>query len=121
MTNEFPSNQELLTFFGSEPTVLTPGDLWFYNTLDFTTVRGEIMVRCRIAPTYGEITTQLIMDGYELAKFELEGAEKIRIITGAHQAALKATFAPARGLGPFFLMLKPRVWAAWENVRQRRD
>ena len=120
MINAFPPDHELLAFFESEPTVLTPGDPWFTNTLEFTTVRGEITVRCRFVPTYGEMTTQLTVNGHELAKFELEGAETIRIITSAHQEALEATFAPARGLGPFVLLLKPRVWAAWGNVRQFR-
>jgi hypothetical protein len=118
--NEFPTDEELLAFFESEPTVRSPGDPWLYNTIDFTTVRAEITVRCRLALSYGEITTQLTMNGHELAKFELEGAETIRIITTAHQEALEATFAPARALGPFVLMLKPRVWAAWGNVRQWR-
>jgi hypothetical protein len=119
--NEFPKDEELLAFFESQPTLLTPGDPWFMNTLDFTTVRAEITVRCRIVPTYGEITTQLTMNGHELAKYEIQGAETIRVITTAQQEALEATFPRERGLGPFVLMLKPRVWTAWGNVRQWRD
>jgi hypothetical protein len=121
VTNQFPTDEELLAFFESEPKVLSPGDPWFMNTLEFTTVRADITVHCRITPTSGEMTTQITMSGHELAKFELEGAETIRIITSAGQEALEATFAKARGLGPFVLMLKPRVWAAWGNVRQWRE
>ena len=120
MNRDFPTDEELLAFFESEPLGPAPGEPWFYGTLDFTTVRADITVRCRLSAPYGEITTQLTMNGHELAKFELEGAETIRIITSADQEALEATFAPARGLGPFVLILKPRVWAAWGNVRQFR-
>jgi trehalose-6-phosphatase len=44
---------------------------WVYNTLEFTTVRNNIEVRCRIVSSYGKITTRLMMGSQELAKFEL--------------------------------------------------
>jgi hypothetical protein len=115
---EFPPDHELLAFFDSEPVVLSPDDPWFYNTLEFTTVREEIRVRCRLIPSYGKITTQLMMNGHELAKFELRDVETIRIIVNARQEALVATFAPALRLDNFALQLKPRVWAAWGNLHQ---
>jgi hypothetical protein len=118
MIGEFPPDHELLAFFESEPTALSPDDPWFYNTLEFATVRAEITVRCRLVPSCGKITAQLIMNGHDLAKFELRDAETIRIITGAHQEALVATFAPALRLDNFALQLKPRVWAGWGNLHQ---
>lgn len=114
----FPPDHELLAFFESEPTVLTPGDPWVYNTLEFTTVRAEITIRCRLVLSYGEITTLFMVNGHELAKFELRDAESIRIITSAQQEALVATFAPPLRLDNFALQLKPRVWAGWGNLHQ---
>ena len=116
--SEFPPDHELLAFFESEPTVLDPGVPWSYNTLEFTTVRNEIEVRCRIVPSYGKITTQLMVGGQELAKFELRDAETIRIIVNDRREALVATFGPGRLLDNFALQLKPRVWAAWGNLHQ---
>ena len=118
MIREFPPDHELLAFFESEPTVLTPGDPWIYNTLEFTTVRAEITVCCRLVPSYGKITTLFIRDGYEQARFELCDSETIRIITGPQQDVLVATFAPQKRLDNFALQLKPRVWAAWGNLHQ---
>jgi hypothetical protein len=113
---EFPPDHELLAFFESEPIVLDPEVPWFYNTLEFTTVRNDIQVRCRIRPSYGEITTQLTMRGQELVKFELCDAETIRVIVNGREEALVATFPAKLRLDNFALQLKPRVWAAWGNL-----
>lgn len=118
MIREFPPDHELLAFFESEPTVLTPGDPWVYNTLDFLTVRAGITIHCRLVPSYGKITARLIAYGEELAKFELRDVEAFRIITSAQQEALVATFAPQMRLDNFALQLKPRVWAGWGNLHQ---
>ena len=114
MIREFPPDHELLAFFETEPVVLDPGVPWLYNSLAFTTVRNEIEIRCRILPSYGEVTTQLMMNGHELANFELRDAETICVIVDRHQEALVATFAQKLRLGA--LRLKPRVRAAWGNL-----
>jgi hypothetical protein len=116
MIREFPPDHELLALFETEPMVLDPGLPWLYNLLEFTTVRNEVEVRCRIHPSYGEVTTQLTMNGHELARFELRDAETIRVIVDGRQEALVATFAPKLSLDDFVLQLKPRVRAAWGNL-----
>ena len=116
MPSEFPPDHELIAFFESEPTVLDPDVPWIYNTLSFTTVRSEIEVRCRISPSYGTLTTQLMMSGRELAMFEVQDAETIRVIVSGHQEALVATFAEGLFLNSFTLQLKPQVWVGWGNL-----
>lgn len=116
MIREFPPDHELLAFFETEPRVLDPGVPWLYNTLEFTTVRNEIEVRCRLHPSYGEITTQLLINGHELAKFELRQTETIRVIVNGPQETLVATFASNQRLDDFALQLKPRVRVAWGNL-----
>jgi hypothetical protein len=91
------------------------GAPWLYNTLEFTTVRHDVEVHCRITPSYGKITTQLMVRGQELVKFELRDAETISLIVNGRQEVLVATFAPKLRLDNFALQLKPRVWAAWGN------
>jgi hypothetical protein len=118
MIREFPPDHELLAFFETEPVVLDPDAPWLYNTLEFTTVRNDVEIRCRIVPSYGKVTTQLMVRGQELVKFELRDAETIRLIVNGRQEALVATFAPKLRLDNFALQLKPRVWAAWGNLYQ---
>jgi len=94
---EFPPDHELLAFFETEPIVLDPDTPWLYNTLEFTTVRNDIEVRCRIVSSYGKITTRLMTAGQELAKFELRDAETIRVVVSERQEALVVSFAPSLG------------------------
>jgi hypothetical protein len=108
---QFPPDHELIAFFEAEPTVLDPDVPWLYNTLEFTTARDGIEVRCHIVSSYGKITTRLVMAGQELAKFELRDAKK-------GQEVLVASFAPTKRLDNFALQLRPRVWAAWGNLHQ---
>jgi hypothetical protein len=115
---EFPPEHELLAFFETEPIVLHPDTPWLYNTLEFTTVRNDIEVRCRIVSSYGKVTTRLMMAGQELAKFELRDAETIRVVVNERQEALVVGFAPKLRLDNFALQLTPRVWAAWGNLHQ---
>ena len=88
MIREFPPDHELLAFFESEPIVLDPDAPWLYNTLESTTVRNDIEVRCRIVSSYGKIATRLMMGGQELAKFELRDAETIRVVVNRRQEVL---------------------------------
>ena len=104
-----------MAFFGAEPTVLDPGVPWLYNTLDFTTVRHNIEVHCRFAPSYGELTVRLMLANQELSKFALRDAEAIRLVMDGRQEALVGTFAPDLRLDNFALQLEPRVRAAWGN------
>jgi hypothetical protein len=115
---QFPPDHELIAFFEAEPTVLDPDVPWLYNTLDFTTVRDAIEVRCHIVSSYGRIATRLVLAGQELAKFELRDAESIRIVMEKGQEVLVASFAPTKRLDNFALQLRPRVWAAWGNLHQ---
>jgi hypothetical protein len=116
--HEFPQDHELIAFFEAEPNVLDPGVPWIYNTLDFTTTRDGIEVRCHIVSSYGEITTRLVVAGQELAKFELRDAESIRVVMDKRQEVLVASFAPSQHLDNFALQLRPRVWVAWGNLHQ---
>jgi hypothetical protein len=115
---QFPPDHELIAFFETEPAVLDPGVPWLYNTLDFTTARDGIEVRCHIALSSGEITARLLVAGQELAKFELRDAESIRVVMDKGQEVLVASFAPTHRLDNFALQLRPRVWAAWGNLHQ---
>ncbi|MGO9483447.1 MAG: hypothetical protein ACLPX9_02520 [Rhodomicrobium sp.] len=118
MIREFPPDYELVAFFEAEPVVLDPEAPWVYNTLDFQTVRNGIEVRCRIAPSYGELTVRLMLEGEELAKYELCGAETFRLVMEKGREVLAVAFAPEKLLDNFALQLKPRVWAAWGNLHQ---
>lgn len=118
MKHDFPPDHELIAFFEAEPSVLDPGAPWYYNTLDFTTTRNGIAVHCRIVPSYGELTARLLLEGAELAKFELRDATAFYLVTSKNRETLVAGFAPKRRLDPFALQLKPRVWAAWGNLHQ---
>ncbi|MDQ0472897.1 hypothetical protein [Labrys wisconsinensis] len=115
MSCEIPPDHELVAFFEAEPVVLHPDTPWAYNTLDFRTLRGDIEVRCHIVSSYGDITTCLILSGREIAKFELRGAEALRLVVNQDQEALVVSFPQALRLDNFALQLKPRVWAAWGN------
>ena len=115
MITEFPPDYELVAFFEAEPVVLDPGAPWFYNTLDFQTGRNGIEVHCRICPSHGELIARLMLEGQELAKYELRGAQAFRLTMDKAREVLVAVFAPEKGLDNFALQLKPRVWAAWGN------
>jgi len=124
---EFPPEHELIAFFEAEPVDvnedLMPLEykgvvIWPYTTLDFTTTRGAIEVRCRMHGSFGDLMACLMLAGVEIAKFELRGAEAFRLDLGKDHETLVATFAPDRGLDNFALQLKPRVRAAWGNLRQ---
>jgi hypothetical protein len=121
---EFLPEHELIAFFEAEPVVeqvVLHEDLlpykdyytWPHNTLDFTTTRDAIEVRCQIHGSYGDLTACLMLAGVEIAKFELKGADAFHLDVTKDREALVATFQPGRGLNSFMLQLKPRVWAAW--------
>jgi hypothetical protein len=118
MTPEFPPDHELIAFFEAEPSVRDAASPWYYNTLDFTTTRNGIEVRCRICPSYGELTARLLLAGVELAKFELRDAAGFRLVLEQGREVLVASFAPDFRLDRFALQLKPHVWAAWGNRHQ---
>ena len=86
MTREFSIDYELLAFFEAEPTVLDAEAPWIYNMLDFTTTRDGLEVLCRFVPSYGKLTTRLVVGGTELVKFELRDVER----TSAGLAAARA-------------------------------
>ncbi len=115
MLQGFPEDHELISFFEAEPAILDPGVPWVYNTLDFSTNRNGIEVRARIAPSYRELTLRLLLDGYELALFELKEAEGFRIDADKHREALVVTFAEQRRLEDFVLQLKPSICVSWGN------
>ena len=118
MTREFPPDYKLLAFFEAEPTVLDAEAPWIYNTLDFTTTRDGIEVLCRFVPSYGKLTTRLVVGGTELAKFELRDIESFHLVMDKGRETLVATFSQLLRLDRFALQLKPRVWAAWGNLHQ---
>jgi len=55
----------------------------------------------------------LLLDGYELALFELKEAEGFRIDTDKQLEALVVTFAEQRRLEDFVLQLKPGIRVSW--------
>ncbi len=118
MIREFPPDNELIAFFEADPVVLVPGIPWFYNTLQFQTLRNGVEVQCDIVPSEGALIVRLMLDGRELAKYELHGAEAFRLVMDKGREVLVASFAPGSRLDNFALQLKPRVWAAWGNLHQ---
>jgi len=118
MIQDFPPDHELLAFFEAEPTLLDPQVPWIYNTLDFSTTRDGIEVRCRFVPSYGNLMTRLLVADTELAKFELCGAEAFRLLADKGHETLVITFPQSLRIDRFALQLKPRVWAAWGHSEQ---
>jgi hypothetical protein len=121
---EFPPEHELIAFFEAEPVDVHEDFVpleykgavtWPYNTLDFTTTRGAIEVRCQMHGSFGDLTACLILAGAEIAKFELKGADAFHLDVTKDREALVATFQPGREFDNFTLQLKPRVWAAWRQ------
>ena len=118
MIPEFPPDHELIAFFEAEPAVLDPDAPWQYNTLEFQTFRNGIVVQCKFVPSYGKLTTRLVLEGQELAKYELRNAAAFHLTLTAKQEILVVTFPPNLRLDNFALQLKPKVWAAWGNLHQ---
>jgi hypothetical protein len=116
MAAVFPDDHELVAFFEAEPRVLDPGVPWFYNTLDFETERRGVLVRCRLAPSYGDIDVRLaLVGGVELARVEVSAFNNINLVASAQGEALVATSGKEPGM--HCLMLKPRVWVGLGNFR----
>jgi hypothetical protein len=117
MPATFPDDHELVGFFEAAPAVLDPDAPWRYNTLDFTTERQGILVRCRIKPSYGDISVRLDRaGGTELTRVEVTNFRAFSLIVNAHGEALVATSEEDRRT--FCLMLKPRVWVGLGYFRQ---
>jgi hypothetical protein len=107
----------LVGFFESEPEILDPDVPWIYNTLDFETERQGILVRCRIAPSYGDIVVRLeFSGGVELTRVEVSAFNNIRLVASPQGEVLIAS--SDHGSSMLCLMLKPRVWVGLGNFRQ---
>jgi hypothetical protein len=119
MGETFPADHELLSFFEAEPRVLDPKVPWFYNTLEFETERYGFVVQCRLCPSYGEIRTQLFLGGLELVRVDVQCFKSVRLVIDEGRELLIATIAVGRMLREetFALMLKPRVWIGFGDLR----
>jgi hypothetical protein len=116
MTAAFPDDHELVGFFEAVPRVLDPELPWYYNILDFETERQGILVRCRIAPSYGDIQVRLDRAGTELARVGVTEFKTFSLLVSAQGEALVATSEGDRRT--FCLMLKPRVWLGLGNFER---
>jgi hypothetical protein len=114
--NNFPADHELLAFFGVEPKILDPNVPWLYNTLDFEVERQGFVVQCRLAD--GDIDARLHFGEMELARFELQCFNSLRLYVKAEGEILVATFDRGQGEETFSLMLKPHVWLGLGNFQR---
>jgi hypothetical protein len=116
-TPAFPADYELLSFFDAEPTLLDAKVPWFYNTLDFHTQRNGIEVQCRLRPSYGEIKTRLLVGGLELARVDVQSFKSVRLVIDEGRDILIATVDRTLREETFALILKPRVWVGFGDLR----
>lgn len=108
-----PPEHELLELFEAEPVVLEPGMPWVYNSLTFTTQRGQDDVRCVLVPGYSEIELTWTRDGRVLVQLSVEHVEAVRAETDGSGERLVATFNEKAMLLPLILNLKPFVSVQW--------
>jgi hypothetical protein len=116
-TTLFPANHELLSFFEAESTLLDGKVPWFYNTLDFQTQRNGVAVHCRLRPSYGEIKTRVLVGGLELARVDVQSFKTIRLVMDEGRELLIATVDRTMREETFALVLKPRVWVGFGDLR----
>jgi len=120
MPDDFPDDHELVTFFEAEPTLLDPTSPWFYNTLEFKTVRHGFVVECRLQPSYGEISTRLLVGDSELVRFDLQRLKSVRLIMDKNKELLRADFDRGHKQETFALILKPYVWLGFGDLGRVR-
>jgi hypothetical protein len=120
MPDDFPDDHELVTFFEAEPTLLDPTSPWFYNTLEFKTVRHGFVVECRLQPSYGEISTRLLVGDSELVRFDLQRFKSVRLIMDKNKELLRADFDRGHKQETFALILKPYVWLGFGDLGRVR-
>lgn len=74
-----PENQELISFFECEPTVLDVGVPWEYNHLEFRTLRGVDEFLASIEPGYETFDLTWRRDGRELVHLTLEHVVSLQV------------------------------------------
>ncbi|HWE16402.1 MAG TPA: hypothetical protein VG758_04370 [Hyphomicrobiaceae bacterium] len=116
MAVAFPADHELVAFFEVEPRVVDAGVPWIYNTLDFETERRGVLVRCRIRPSYGDISVRLVMGGSETTRIEIRDFRNVDLVANAQGEALVGTSEHGRDM--LCLMLKPRVWVGLGDFKE---
>ena len=112
MIEEFPAEHELIGFFESEPELCDAGVPWIYNTLQFETVRNNILVRVTISPSYGALAVSLQMGDQELVLLEFGDVRGIRVLREREREMLVARFS-SEDACDFILQLKPSTHALW--------
>jgi hypothetical protein len=107
------AEHELLELFEVEPVLLDAGVPWAYNTLTFTTTRGDDVVQCVLTPGYGEIALNWSRDGRVLVRLTIGQVEAIRVELGSDGEKFVASFNKMTRLRDLIVQLKPFVCVEW--------
>ena len=111
-----PGKLELLELFEVEPVILDSDVPPSYNTLTFTSVRGQDVVRCQILPGEGDITFDWTHAGRPKLHLRVGAAETLRVELGRDAEALVAAFSDRSGLVDLRIQLKPTIRVAWGSA-----
>jgi hypothetical protein len=112
-----PPEHELLALFEVEPVVLDPDVPWAYNTVTFTTNRGQDEVRCVLVPGYSEIGLTWSRDGRAIVQLALERVKAVHAEMDDAGERLIVAFSEKVSLPDLIVQLKPLVKVQWGAPR----
>jgi hypothetical protein len=106
-----PELVDFLSFFESEPQLVTPGMEW-YDGARFSSQRGEDKIVATVAPDEGEFSFQWWRGEKQHADIQLNGVAEWELETSANNERLVLKFNEPRI--PFFILqLKPHISISW--------
>jgi hypothetical protein len=88
---------ELLACFGVEPTLLEPGDPWFYNDAVYSMEVGGLSVSFAVQPSCRDVRLIVRLGGRRHFEFNAMGVDDMRVID-------------ERGIDAIVLTLAERSW-----------
>jgi hypothetical protein len=112
----FPGEHELAELFEVAPIILEPDVPLAYNTLTFTTTRGDDVIRCEIQPGEREIDFEWTQAGRPVFRLRVGGIDGLRVKIDREAEALLATFPEGSRLAELRIQFKPTIRVAWGST-----
>ena len=112
MTTPNPDLVDYISFFESEPSLITPGTEWYYG-VRFSSIRGTDKISASVAPDEGEFSFKWWRDEQLQADLNLAGVSKWAIEEKDKEERLVLKFEQLK-IPYFILQLKPHICVSWQ-------
>ncbi len=68
---------QLLSLFEVEPTLLDPGEPWYYNDAVYEVVQGDLSLSFAISPAYRDVKLMVLLNSDVLFEFTSQDVEDV--------------------------------------------